>query len=160
MIGRCALALLIVVASPALWAETYKWVDAKGITNYSNAPPSNANSAKSLKTVEERISVYTPDPNLGRLADIYRRLDLIEADYRMRQAYLPNYAAASLAATGGCTWPIGPICDHGHGYRMGSYPTYVTYPVFLSPPVRRTSFVATAFSHRGGAAHGGSRRSR
>ena len=65
-------------------AETYKWVDDKGVTNYSNAPPPSAKSAKALKTVEERISVYQHDPNLGRLADIHRRLELMEADYRQR----------------------------------------------------------------------------
>ena len=125
---RFLLLAMVLAAAPAL-AETYKWVDERGVVNYSNAPPANATAAKALKTVSERISVYQPDPNLGRLADVYRRLDLMEADYRQRQAYLPNYAAAAMT---GCNWPNGPICDHG--YRMGSYLPYA-YPVFTVPAV-------------------------
>ena len=124
-IGGAALA----AAAGTLGAETYKWVDEKGVVNYSNAPPANAAAAKALKTVAERISVYQPDPNLGRLADVYRRLDLMEADYRQRQAYLPNYAAAAVT---GCNWPNGPICDYG--YRMSGYLPY-TYPLFAAPAV-------------------------
>ena len=159
VIARLASAAFLAagLGAPALHAETYKWIDEKGVVNYSNAPPPGAKSVKALKTVEERISVYQPDPNLARLADVYRRLDLIEADYRQRQAYLPNYAAAALAASGGCTWPNGPICDYG--YRMGSYLPYFATPFFFAPAVMRAS-TAPAFVRTGGFRSGGSHRGR
>lgn len=41
-------------------AELYKWVDERGVTNYSSEPPSSAAATK-LTRVENKISVYTPD---------------------------------------------------------------------------------------------------
>jgi len=57
--------VLLLVARP-LCAETYKWVDEKGVTNYSSSPPANAKLAEKTQVVEERLSVYTPDPGLLR----------------------------------------------------------------------------------------------
>lgn len=51
------LALLGAVVPAA--ADTYKWVDERGVTNYSNAPPAAA-SSKPVR-VDNTISVYTPD---------------------------------------------------------------------------------------------------
>lgn len=42
-------------------AELYKWVDERGVTNYSSEPPSSATAANKLSKVENKISVYTPD---------------------------------------------------------------------------------------------------
>ena len=154
-----AILLAAALGAPAVQAETYKWVDEKGVVNYSNAPPPSAKSAKALKIVEERISVYQADPGLARLADVYRRLDLIESDYRQRQAYLPNYAAASLAASGGCTWPNGPICDYP--YRVGSYLPYYATPFLALPVLRPASFTTMSFGRPfSGRASGGARSGR
>lgn len=62
---RALVQLLIVLAAslataPAC-AELYKWVDARGVTNYSNDPPSDPKSAKKLVRIENKLSVYTPD---------------------------------------------------------------------------------------------------
>jgi uncharacterized protein DUF4124 len=59
--------LLLAVALtliPAVHAETYKWVDEKGVVNYSNTPPSSA--AKKIQPVADRISTYDADPSLQR----------------------------------------------------------------------------------------------
>ena len=56
-----ALALILI---PAAHAETYKWVDEKGVVNYSNTPPSSA--AKKIQPVADRISTYDVDPTLQR----------------------------------------------------------------------------------------------
>ena len=56
-----ALALILI---PAAHAETYKWVDEKGVVNYSNTPPPSA--AKKVQPVADRISTYDPDPRLQR----------------------------------------------------------------------------------------------
>ena len=56
-----ALALVLI---PAAHAQTYKWVDEKGVVNYSNTPPSSA--AKKIQPVADRISTYDVDPTLQR----------------------------------------------------------------------------------------------
>jgi hypothetical protein len=48
------------VAAPAA-AELYKWVDQNGVTNYSNEPPQGLGASYAVG-VENRLSVYTPDP--------------------------------------------------------------------------------------------------
>ena len=62
---RTVVQLLIFLAATLLavpaWAELYKWVDERGVTNYSNAPPAAAAPANKLTRVENTISVYTPD---------------------------------------------------------------------------------------------------
>ena len=60
---RRLLALALVMI-PAAHAETYKWVDEKGVVNYSNTPPPSA--AKNIQPVADRISTYAPDPRLQR----------------------------------------------------------------------------------------------
>src|SRR3954467_4248752 len=47
------------LSTPPAAAELYKWVDERGITNYSSEPP--AASAAKLTRVENKLSVYTPD---------------------------------------------------------------------------------------------------
>jgi len=49
------------VGEPATAQPLYKWVDERGITNYSNDPPAPALTANKLTRVENKISVYTPD---------------------------------------------------------------------------------------------------
>jgi Domain of unknown function (DUF4124) len=66
-----ALSMLGAVAAPA--AQLYKWVDERGVTNYSNQPPVNPNAAKNLGPVEGNLSVYSPDPALTRAVAAYRQ---------------------------------------------------------------------------------------
>ncbi len=58
----------ILIAAP-VYAQTYKWIDENGVTNYSANPPATATAAKKFETVADRISVYTPQrvvaPALG-----------------------------------------------------------------------------------------------
>ena len=87
-----ASAIALCTALP-LHAETYKWVDAKGVTNYSNAPPSSAKRSD-LKVVEDRISNMGTDPNFERDAQALRRreerrADYLEADWARRQQAMP-----------------------------------------------------------------------
>jgi hypothetical protein len=62
---RRLLALTLLMASVA-HAETYKWVDERGVINYSNTPPPTA--ARSAQTVADRVSTYETDPMLKRMA--------------------------------------------------------------------------------------------
>lgn len=59
-----AIALAAMLAGAPASAQLYKWVDARGVTNYSNQPPDDPNAAKNLRPVEDRVSVYSPDAAL------------------------------------------------------------------------------------------------
>ena len=61
---RFAVVLAAALAAGQVHAELFKWVDARGVTNYSNQAPADPVAAKKVTTVEDRISVYTPDKTL------------------------------------------------------------------------------------------------
>jgi hypothetical protein len=54
-------ATLSLLATTA-FAQVYKWVDEKGVTNYSNEVP--AKPGRNVTVVEDRISVYTPEQSV------------------------------------------------------------------------------------------------
>jgi len=59
--------LVSILAFPAgttASAQVYKWVDERGQVNYSNQLPADPKLAGRAATVEDRVSVYTPDPAL------------------------------------------------------------------------------------------------
>jgi hypothetical protein len=147
--------ILAVVAAPAA-AETYKWVDAKGVVTYSDSPPPSM--ATKTKVVEERISVIPPDPALGPAiaamqARAERRAQSEEADYALRQKYMleaqANYAAAGDATSayypygyGGWGYAVSPgrrfgprVAHHQGPIRpYDSLPSYGTLPSYTPPP--------------------------
>jgi hypothetical protein len=57
-------------------AQLYKWVDERGITNYSNDPPPPAATAHKLSRVENKISVYTPDDSFMQAVKAVRERSL------------------------------------------------------------------------------------
>ncbi|HEX9397844.1 MAG TPA: DUF4124 domain-containing protein [Burkholderiales bacterium] len=115
-----ALALTLI---PVAHAETYRWVDDKGVVTYSNTPPPAA--AKSARTVADHLSTYEPDPTLKSAAaqrgpSYYEQR--AEREWLQRQRLM----AASRA-------PLAPAYDYADSY----YPAYVVGPVFFArPPVR------------------------
>ena len=72
---RSAILMLpfVLAAAPAPGAELYKWVDERGVTNYSNETPPKGRTAKKLEMGEERFSVYTPDPQLTQAVEAERQ---------------------------------------------------------------------------------------
>ena len=91
---------LLIVAllfGPALaGAETYKWVDEKGVVNYSNTPP-----PQSAQTVPDRLSSYSSEPATNSLADVSRRLEADQQEWLQRQYLMAMQNAAPPApATG------------------------------------------------------------
>jgi hypothetical protein len=64
---------LAALAASAAHAQIYKWVDERGVVNYSNQPPSDRGVADRFETVEKGISVYMPDANLMRAVKDARR---------------------------------------------------------------------------------------
>ena len=130
-----ACAITLCIALP-LHAETYKWVDDKGVTNYSSEPPV-AKKGSSVKVVEDRISVVPTDPNLGKAAEGLakreaQRAQYAEAEWARRQALPPSHPT---------TYDIYSECPYGadcSGY--GFYPGYGYYSVY-NPAWRRAAFV-------------------
>ena len=60
------LLVVLLALAPAAQAETYKWVDERGVVNYSNTPPPAA--AKAAQPIAERVSTVETDPALRRAA--------------------------------------------------------------------------------------------
>jgi uncharacterized protein DUF4124 len=129
-----AFAILAAAAMPAL-AETYKWVDARGVVNYSNKPPP-AQAAKQV-VVEERLSVVAADPSLAPAvramnARAARRAEYELADWELRQRLAldapPNYLdlQADCPYRANCDsaydLPVyHPYSNRGGGFRSGYF---------------------------------------
>jgi hypothetical protein len=88
MASRSALLIALMLAAALARAETYKWVDERGVTTYSNTPP-----AAKAQVVADRISVYPTDAALNREIELYRRMDLAEAEWLQRQRLMALQAA-------------------------------------------------------------------
>lgn len=81
-------AIAAIIAVSAASAQIYKWVDDRGITNYSNQPPADPQTSPQVEVVASNISVYTPDPSL---------LEAVEA-FRMQNHQIGLNAAAAQAS--------------------------------------------------------------
>ena len=129
----CAIALC--TALP-LHAETYKWVDEKGVTNYSSTPPPAGKNSK-VKVIEDRVSVIPTDPDLGRQAAALqareaRRSQYAEADWARRQQMMPSMQPAYY--DGSSDYPY--YADYGWYGGYGAY--YTTYrPFFFAAAAAR-----------------------
>jgi len=142
---RLLIALVAILASAPASAQVYKWLDERGVTNYSNQPPTDA--AKKVAIVEDKISVYTPDKALmqaieaarqgsnqalsERVASLERQL---EDERRARQ-----YVSAAPAAYDPCQGGRAIDCS-------GIYGGYYLYrPAYAIAPYRhlRGNFVQT-----------------
>jgi hypothetical protein len=60
---RALLLLLVSTTAAPVYAQTYKWIDSRGVVNYSNVPP--AARAAQAQPIEDRVSVAAADPNLA-----------------------------------------------------------------------------------------------
>ena len=109
----------LVAAAPLAQAETYKWVDERGVINYSNAPPpDSAKGAIPAQTVPERVSTYQTDPVPSQSVDVYRRLDANQQEWLQRQQLMAMQAQAAPQAA-------------------PSYSDYYYYPGYAVIPARR-----------------------
>lgn len=121
--------LLLLALAPAAQAETYKWVDERGVVNYSNTPPPGA--AKAAQQITERVSTYQTDPALRRVANYtspsdYEVMQQQEWLQRQRLMHESDLVKASLAA---------PIDDGVY-----SYPLYYGAPrSFVGARAKRVS---------------------
>ena len=95
-------ALISALALPPLvHAQTYKWVDDQGVTNYGNKPPPNAGRLATLTDGESRLSVIPssrPQPApAARERDLESRIARVERD---RDALPNGVDRATVAALG------------------------------------------------------------
>jgi hypothetical protein len=67
-----AIALAAMLAVMPAYSQIYKWVDERGVTNYSGQPPIDPKAAEKVAVVENKVSVYTPDPALLRAVEASR----------------------------------------------------------------------------------------
>ena len=125
----------LLFAASSLHAQTYKWVDEKGVTNYSNKVP--AAKAVRAKVVEDRISIIG-DPDLAEAADKLRareerRAEREYVEWRTRQRaataapVVQTYAAYDDCAYADCGYGYGGYVYQGYfgGYRRhfrGAFP--------------------------------------
>jgi hypothetical protein len=139
MAGRLFAALLLILAAAApAAAESYKWVDEKGVVNYSNTPPPG--KFPKAKVVDERISTVAADPTLGPAIAAMRaraaqRAYYDEVDWQTRQRYLLAARTSSPA----------PGNAYGTGYDPYATPYYpVAYaPAFVVNASRRFRTLST-----------------
>lgn len=156
------IALILAMAASCALAETYKWVDAKGVVTYSDTPPPSM--AAKPQVVAERVSVMPPDPMLAPAAAalearLARRAQHEEADYLQRQRYMleaqltqMNYAAAADAYAAATYAPyygyggwgyVGGAGRRAYRPHVSPYRSYWDYPVYPA-----------AYRPGGGASHG------
>lgn len=95
---NCIVAIAAMAAvAPAGAQQLYKWVDDRGVTNYSNQPPADPKSAKNLRPVEDKLSVYSPDPSLVQaIEDSHKNFD--QRQTRRRIEELEDQVAAERSA--------------------------------------------------------------
>jgi len=116
--------LLMLGSASASAAQLYKWVDERGVTNYSSQPPVDPKAAKNLGPVEGNLSVYSPDPALIRAVAAFQQENnrglAARVDYLERQLEAERLARQYAAPV----MPVSAPCQSGDCY--GSYGTY--YP--------------------------------
>ena len=130
--------LVTALATAPACAATYKWVDEKGVVNYSNSlPPVSRSAAQNFAVVEERISVYSPDPALRRAAaarPARTSRDYAEAEWLQRQRIMYGQQVyAQQVSSADC--PRGRVDCYRDTYRAGSY-YYPYLPIAVFPGAR------------------------
>jgi hypothetical protein len=104
-------------------AQTFKWLDERGVVNYSNAPPPGvAAKAAKAQTIDERVSTYEPDPTLKGVArgpSYYEQQ--LEREWAQRQRLMAMNNAAAAAEAAPCDAPYRGECGDGYGLFGGGY---------------------------------------
>jgi hypothetical protein len=138
----------ILLAAPAR-AELYKWVDERGVTNYSNAPPAAAVPANKLTRVENTISVYTPDESFMQAVRTARQRSIQAlAEPEPQRSAVGRVAVSSESGYEQCVSSGRLGCDdlyraYSPAYYPGYYPLYGVRPARINAP-RPTPYRTTA----------------
>ena len=111
--ARWVLAATLSLLATAALAQVYKWVDEKGVTNYSNEAP--AKPGRNVTVVEDRISVYTPEQSVLDAARKARERSAAPPPAPMppgvtMMAPVPASASPAVAGTDACRNGADPNC--------------------------------------------------
>jgi len=138
MSSRILLVVALLLVTRSLCAETYKWVDERGVTNYSSSPPADVKRAKKVQVVEERLSIYTPDPALSRAIQVRPPMSA-PIPYGPAGAYpRSQFPVAAQSMYDDCVAQRHVDCS-GASYPYGAYGYFPYIVVFAAPRhVRRT----------------------
>lgn len=130
--NQLLLFLAVLGVLPPVAAETYKWVDERGVTNYSNAPPAAAPAGK-LTRVDNTLSVYTPDDNFMQAVKALRERSLKALSEPEPQPQRAPVTRVSTAQSGyeQCLMSGRLGCDDLYG---NHYPVYL--PGVAAVPLR------------------------
>ena len=144
MSSRILLVVVLLLVARPLCAETYKWVDERGVTNYSSSPPASAKLAEKAKVVEERLSIYTPDAALIRAIQVRPPMSA-PMPYAPAGAYAPQqYAVATQPMYDDCVAQRRVDCNDA-SYPYGGYFPYMPVLVVVGH-VRRPPSVPASHS--------------
>lgn len=84
------------LGSASAVADMYRWVDARGVVNYSNIPPGEGVRAKHIPDTQPTVSVIPPPDRLAeqrealREAQLLRRIEQLEDEIaELRRASVP-----------------------------------------------------------------------
>jgi uncharacterized protein DUF4124 len=134
-------AAALALCAPAS-AQTFKWVDEKGVVNYSNNPPPAAaasaarKAAQVTEVVEDRLSTYESDPALQRPPALRApgTPDYAQLEWLQRQRYLMDMATAQAAAH--------VDCDYRNDCRSAYYYPYLSVATIRPARIRPTFFTS------------------
>jgi hypothetical protein len=137
----------ILAAIPA-YAQVFKWVDERGVTNYSNEAPAAGLRRVKPVSVADRISVYAPAPALQRAVSLIsanedrilaNRIDSLErqlsAERESAQSAADAESRAAQSAYAQCLADRRVDCDYDTGYYP--YGPGAVLTVFRHPPPHR-----------------------
>ena len=114
-----------------LWApahaDLYRWVDAKGVVNYSNIPPAGV-QAKRIPDTQPTVSVIPPPDNQAEVRQALREAELL----RRIEALEDEIAAARRASAPVVVYPV-PVAAPPVTY---SAPVIYPYPIYPWPVTR------------------------
>jgi hypothetical protein len=130
-----AVLFLVLAAASPLRAETFKWVDERGVVNYSNNPPPAERARQGIATVEDRVSTYESEPALREQAARAASPDSAELEWLQRQKYMmqAKLLEDSAAASAGDCSDRAINCGGADAWLPG----YAVAPVVVVRPARR-----------------------
>jgi hypothetical protein len=143
---RSSTLVVILLWAATAWAQVHKWVDDKGVVNYSSQPPANRKSVL-LDPNSVSVSVYTPEeapmrtrqplasPNERTLTERIASLErTLEAERHSRLSLTDAHARASELQYERCRHDRRVDCDHSG--LDPYYPPYGPSFVVLRAPLR------------------------
>ena len=138
---RVLLLVLAAMAVSTVHAQTYKWVDERGVVNYSNVPPSKR--AVQATAIEDRVSVVPRDPNLAAATAAAQAQSARQAEYAHQEWLARQQSMMQAQAIEAMYSPpadyVAPYYGYGYGYGYGyRYARPVVAPRAVHKPgVRR-----------------------